>query len=87
MDTQGQWEFCDERRGFKGVAYRVYTREFRAFRHYDEGCTGEIERSRLQCLKTDSSSQQAWTKGAQQPEERTTCTLSQPHCSTLYTGG
>ena len=53
----------------------------------DEGCTGEIERSRLQCLKTDSSSQQAWTKAAQQPEERTTCILSQLHCSTLYTGG
>ena len=79
--------FCDERRAFKGGTYQVYTRELKAFRQCDEGYTGEIERSRLQCLKTDSSSQQAWTKAAQQPEERATCTLSQLNCSTLYIGG
>lgn len=36
--------------GYKGVTYRVYTRELKEFRLRDEGCTGEIECSRLQCL-------------------------------------
>ena len=46
VDTQ----LCDEWRGYKGVSYRVYTRELKEFRLRDEGCTGEIECSRLQCL-------------------------------------
>lgn len=44
------FRLCDEWREYKGVTYRVYTRELKEFRLRDEGCTGEIECSRLQCL-------------------------------------